>query len=645
MIPLAGHAATSIAFVAATMGCLLALRAAHRREKASSAVLLAGIALVGLGLAAVLMEAALVGHDFSVDYVSRIGSRGTPLLYTVASLWGALEGSIVLWALLLAAVTVLLVVRTDAATRPLLPIALAVLLGVLAVFAFVVAGPGNPWGRVSPLPADGPGPNPLLRNHPLMAIHPPILYTGFVTLAVPFALTIAALVRGRLDEAWLRAVRRWTLGAWAFLTAGLVLGAWWSYAVLGWGGYWGWDPVENVALLPWLTATALLHLARTERAHVRRPGALVMMAIASFALTVLATLVTRSGLLDSVHAFSTSGLGPLLLALLAVSLTVAVVAALRGLPPTTPAPRSVRDTALVAGSALLVAVAAIVVLGTLAPVATELLGLGRSTIGAPYFERFVAPLAALVVGLLGVGPVLARTLPATRRAALVAPALVATALAVALVMTGAGAAAVAGTCVAAFALGASVVALLGPMRSPRHAPPTGRRSRGRRIGGILAHAGIAVVALVVVLSRTGERVETVSVDPGATVSVLGRSLRYAGPVTATSDDRVTTAAGLELSGDGAPVPLAPELALIGQSSQAVTTPAILSSPVTDLYVTLLGIDEAGRATLRVGVHPFVFWLWPGGLLAAVGGLLLVAPRRPEPALAHRLSVDPIGEVA
>ena len=290
--------------------------------------------------------------------MAQVGSRATPLLYTIASLWGALEGSILFWAGLLASLTALLVLRTAARDERRLPPALAVLFGLLVFFLGIVVGPGNPWGRVSPVPADGPGPNPLLQNHPLMAIHPPLLYLGLVGLAIPFALTISALFRGELDRVWLAAARRWTLGAWVGLSAGLVLGAWWSYAVLGWGGYWAWDPVENVALLPWLTATAFLHSAMVQARRGSLVAWNVALVVASFSLTLLATLITRSGILSSVHAFTNTPIGPLFLALVAGVVTSSVLLAIWRLPAGPPGgPLGARGVAFLVNNLLLVAVA------------------------------------------------------------------------------------------------------------------------------------------------------------------------------------------------------------------------------------------------------------------------------------------------
>jgi len=263
-------------------------------------------------VAVAVMERALVTHDFSLSYVAANGSRETPLLFTVSSLWGALQGSILLWTLILAIYTVAVVVKfRKRVTDPLVAWATLVMFAVGAFFFALMLGPANPFTKVSgTVPIDGPGPNPLLQNHPLMVVHPPMLYAGYVGFSVPFAFAVAALVTGRLGEGWLLETRRWTLLAWGFLSVGIVLGAWWSYEVLGWGGYWAWDPVENASFLPWLCGTAFLHSVMVqERRGMLRVWNLSLV-LATFSLTILGTFLTRSGVLDSVHAFTDSSIGP-----------------------------------------------------------------------------------------------------------------------------------------------------------------------------------------------------------------------------------------------------------------------------------------------------------------------------------------------
>ncbi|HEX2064677.1 MAG TPA: cytochrome c biogenesis protein CcsA, partial [Acidimicrobiales bacterium] len=282
--------------------------------------------LAAAAVAALVMERALLTHDFSLKYVAENHSRATPLLYTVASLWAALEGSIILWALVLAGYLAVMARHfRSRAEDPLVGWATVTGLVVAAFFFALMVGPANPFREVAgTIPTDGPGPNPLLQNHPLMAVHPPMLYLGYVGFTIPFSFAVAALVTGRVGEGWLVETRRWTLFAWGFLTVGIVLGAWWSYEVLGWGGYWAWDPVENASFLPWLTGTAYIHSVMVqERRGMLRVWNLSLL-IATFSLTILGTFLTRSGVLNSVHAFTESGIGPAILAFFALVVAVGV---------------------------------------------------------------------------------------------------------------------------------------------------------------------------------------------------------------------------------------------------------------------------------------------------------------------------------
>ncbi|HVJ95981.1 MAG TPA: cytochrome c biogenesis protein CcsA, partial [Acidimicrobiia bacterium] len=267
-----------------------------------------------------IMQSALFAHDFSIKFVSENVARATPGLYTFTAAWSALEGSILLWVLALAIYVAATAFRfRKRYDEPLVAWAALVQYGVLLFFFALMFFAANPFKEVTgTIPLDGRGPNPLLQNHPLVAIHPPMLYAGYVGFTIPFSFAIAALVTGRFGEGWLGSVRRTTLIAWGFLTAGIVLGAWWSYAVLGWGGYWGWDPVENASLLPWLTATAFIHSAMVqERRGMLRVWNLSLV-VATFCLTILGTFLTRSGVVNSVHAFSESSIGPWLLTFLGI---------------------------------------------------------------------------------------------------------------------------------------------------------------------------------------------------------------------------------------------------------------------------------------------------------------------------------------
>jgi cytochrome c biogenesis factor len=369
-------------------------------------VLVAGL------LAAGVMEWALLTHDFSLEYVARNGSRSTPVLYTVASLWGALEGSILLWALVLGGYLTAMVRRfRTRADDPLFSWALLTGLVVAAFFFGLMLGPANPFRLVGGVvPADGPGPNPLLQNHPLMAFHPPILYLGYVGFTVPFSFAVGALVTGRLGEGWLVEARRATLLAFGALTVGIVLGGWWSYEVLGWGGYWAWDPVENASFLPWLTATAYLHSVLVqERRGMLRVWNLSLL-VATFCLTIFGTFLTRSGVINSVHSFTQSAIGPILLGFLVVVMVVSVgliawrADRLRS-PGRIDSPLS-REGAFLANNLLFAAFALVVLLGTVFPLVAEAYDGRQLSVGEPYFDSMTRPIGFVLLFLMAVAPAL-----------------------------------------------------------------------------------------------------------------------------------------------------------------------------------------------------------------------------------------------
>jgi len=320
MLSMIGSISVIVAFLAAIVVTVSGIVGGFRRNQTLIDVARWGSYLMfaAMTVAFVTMEIALLTHDFSVEYVSRVGSRETPAYYTAISLWSSLDGSILFWGWILAAYAALVAyVQRDSRSR-LTPFASGVMGFVAIFFLGLLVGPASPFGTVFPVPANGPGPNPLLQNHPLMGLHPPMLYFGYVGLTVPFAFAIAALLSGKLDEEWIRTTRRWTVAPWAFLSVGIVGGAWWSYEVLGWGGYWAWDPVENASFLPWLTATAFLHSVMVqERRGMLKTWNLTLI-ISTFLLVLFGTFLTRSGVLESVHAFTEGIIGPLFLGFIAI---------------------------------------------------------------------------------------------------------------------------------------------------------------------------------------------------------------------------------------------------------------------------------------------------------------------------------------
>ena len=614
-------------------------------------------------VACVALEVALVTHDFSLRYVAENGGRDVPLYYRVTALWAALEGSLLLWLLVLTGLTLVVAARPPARAAPLHPWASAVLTGLSAAFFAVAVAGGNAFERVDPVPADGPGPNPLLQDAPLMGIHPPLLYLGYVGLAVPFAYAVAALVHpGRDEESaalqreWPRVVRGWTIAAWAALSAGSVLGAWWSYAVLGWGGYWAWDPVENASLLPWLTATALLHALLVQERRAALPVWGLSLACASFLLVVLGTFLTRSGVVDSVHAFSASTIGPLLLALL-VGLLAGVLALFTWragrLGPVRPlgAPLS-RESVLVANNVVLVSVAAVVLLGTLLPALVQALTGEQVAVGEPYFERFVVPAALVLLVLMAVGPLVRwrADSPASLASRAAPPVLAAAAAALAGALAGAEGRVLPVLGLAAAVATTPVRELAGDLAS-RSARSRLLRRR-RRYGAHLAHLGLALAAVAVSVSAAHTSVVEDRLSPGETVTAAGTTVRLVAVERVRDARFMAVEAVVEVERDGkAEPPLRPRLSFWPEHEMVVGTPAVRSGVTGDVYVTVTAAAEDGRwADVRLAVNPLLPWLWASGAVMVVGAALAGFPgrgpaARPGPPVPRQLAADPPAEGA
>ena len=406
-----GAAALRAGVFLALWGTGAAVYAAWKRDgRALASAKVAAVVVLGLvGLAALSMMFALATHDFSILYVAQNNARETPLFYSIIGLWAALEGSILLWTAILAGATAFVAFRGTAAIPRLGTTAVAVLFAMLTFFLLLVTTPAaDPFVRLAFPPDNGAGPNPLLQNHPLMALHPPLLYLGYVLTSVPFAYAIASLILGEGGDRWLVATRRYALVSWALLGVGIVAGAWWSYAVLGWGGYWAWDPVENAAIMPWLTATAYLHSVMVEeKRRLLRTWNLALV-VATFSLTILGTFLTRSGVVNSVHSFTQSALGPILLGYLVAILVVSVGLLLwrsgrlqdRG-PVGTPLSR---EAIFLFQNVVFVAATLTVLLGTLYPLIAEAISGAQLSIGGPYFDRVEIPLALALLFLMGIGP-------------------------------------------------------------------------------------------------------------------------------------------------------------------------------------------------------------------------------------------------
>jgi cytochrome c-type biogenesis protein CcmF len=595
----------------------------------------------GCVVAVVAMEHALITHDFSLAFVAQNNSRETPLFFSVTGLWSALQGSILLWVLILCGYGAIVCWRyRRKLADPLIAIAVAVVFAVATFFFALIAGPADPFAATrGAIPFDGAGPNALLQDNVLVAVHPVFLYLGYVGFTVPFAFAIASLVTGRVGEGWLIETRRFAVIAWGFLTVGIVLGAWWSYQVLGWGGFWGWDPVENAALLPWLTATAYLHSVMVqERRGLLRIWNLTLL-IATFALTILGTFLTRSGVVQSVHAFSDSGLGPALIAFFA-----AIVACGIGLigwrgdklrsPGGIDAPIS-REGAFLVNNLLFAAFALVVLLGTVFPLFDQAFTNQSVTIGRPYFDTFAVPLGLALLVMMAIAPVLPwrKASSGVLRARLVLPAWCAVAAVVACVLGG-----VRGlTPLAAFGLGAFAATsalrqlVLASVGAHRRGLGWWRGIIGRANGGMVVHLGVVAVAVgLAAASSFGERTE-IALHPGQTVTFDGHTVELLSVKRFSDPNRSGVEAVIKVDGRGI---YKPAIDVFRGDTEGVATPSIDSTAFADVYLaagsggfTLGARRSPSTASLDVIVQPLIVWLWSGGLLCGLGAFLAAVPGR------------------
>ena len=655
MIPSIGHTSIVLGLgltVYAVIAHLLAARGGDPRLAISARRAVIG-SFVAAAIGCAAMMISLLTHDFSVRYVAENNATTTPPFISIISLWAALEGSILFWTLLATGWASLVLYRYRDRHRQLMPWVGATLASVNAFFFAVMTWPGNPFVLTSPAAAEGSGPNALLQNHPFMALHPPLLYLGYTGLAVPFAFGIAALATRRLDEEWLRIVRRWTLIPWTFLTLGIVAGAWWSYEVLGWGGYWAWDPVENAALLPWLTATAFVHSAMVaERRGGLRiwTGALV---IATFVLTLVGTFLTRSGVVASVHSFTQSAIGPWFLGGILVALTGSLTLLAWRLPQLIgggrPSGTVSRESAFLLNNVLFLGVTFAVLFGTLLPLFVAGTSGDTISVGAPWFNTVTVPIFVALLFLMGVGPALpwGTASWATTRQRFTVPLVVAIGVTVAALALGMRAWGPLGTLGLAVFVGAIMIdEVVRGARARAHghaedpATATWRlatRNR-RRYGGYAVHIGVLVMAVSVAISSGMASDRTVTLAPGETATIADYRIRHDQLVVEplASDPRVIeTRAEVTYSGPQSGS-LGTALRDYPNSQTAIAAPAVRTSLAEDLYVTLLASDPAsGAVTLHLFVNPLVVWIWIGGAIVAIGAVFAAWPER----RARRVAVE------
>ena len=646
MIATIGHSSVLAALLLALWGMIAPILGSRTEQKAfftsTRVAILGQFALVTA--ASLSLIYALVTTDFSIKYVAFNTTRATPVYYRITGLWGALEGSLLLWEWILIIFSGLVAWIYKDHHRELMPWVLMIFSTVSAFFLSVIAFASNPFDPIFPPPPDGRGLNPLLEDANMIT-HPPLLYTGFVGLAVPYAFAMAALIRGKLDEAWIVTTRRWTITAWFFLTMGNLVGAWWSYHVLGWGGYWAWDPVENAAFMPWLPATAFLHSVQVqERRRMLKVWNLSLIIIA-FSLTIFGTFLTRSGVLSSIHAFSSGPVGTVFLAFLAFVLLASFgllayrADQLRGQPELDSVVS--RESAFLLNNVVLVSALFTIFLGTIFPLISEAVTGVQVSVGAPYFNSVTAPLFLLTVFLMGVGPMIA-----WRKASwdnfkrnFLWPSVASLALGLALaVWRVRDFLPLLGFTLSAFvvftiffdtALAARARHRIVGERVVSALMALARRNQ-RRYGGLIVHLGVVLIFLGIAGSMSYSIEREATLQLGEALSIGRYHVQFEGLRGSQQPTHYRVEAAFRVFNQGHELGvMSPALKFFPSQQSPVGRAVFRSTLSEDLYLILSGFSELqqNRATLKVLMRPLLTWIWLGGIVIALGTLVAIWPVR------------------
>jgi len=601
-------------------------------------------------LASIGLWTALMTRDFSLEYVAGHISAAMPSVYVFTSFWSGQAGSLLFWALILSMYGTIAIATSRARNGELIPWATGTLSAILLFFIATTCFKANPFIRLPFTPLDGRGMNPQLQN-PGMALHPPNLYLGYVATAIPFAFAIAALFAKKLDAEWLSVVRRWALLSWFFLTIGIVLGMWWAYVELGWGGYWAWDPVENSSFLPWLTTTAFLHsiMIQEKRGMLRKWN--VVLVIVSFLLAIFGTFITRSGIIESVHSFAQSPVGPWFATFffLCTGISIYLVGIrLRDLEAKAELESMVsREAAFLYNNLVLCGIAFAVLWGTVFPILSEWAGKPKITVGPPFFNTVNIPLGLLLLALTGIGPLIAwrKASVSNLRRQFAGPALTGVAVGVALIVLGMrDVYALVAYALCGFVTGTIVQEFYKGIRARQsihgESIVTGfvrlvARNR-RRYGGYIVHAGIVMLfaAFAGLAFRTEHDVTLKTGEAFETKDPYGHQWRFVsqGVSTSNSIDRDVVAVGLEMFRDGKRMGvISSEKRTYVDSRrnplfQPTTEVAIHTTAKLDTYLVLAGVRGPDIAELRVTFNPLVVWVWIGGFLMMIGGLVVMWPQ-------------------
>jgi cytochrome c-type biogenesis protein CcmF len=610
-----------------------------------------------LALATICLEVAIFRHDFNVAYVAARTSRNLPTFYLWSALYSGQEGSLLFWATVLSLFATLAQVLTGARHRAYLPFVAAVTCLVTAFFVTVMLSAANPFARLAFTPADGSGMNPQLQN-PGMVFHPPMLYLGYISITIPFAFAVAALLSKKLDVDWLVAIRKWTLVSWLFLSIGLLIGMWWAYVELGWGGYWAWDPVENAALLPWLVMTAFLHsvMIQEKRGMLKKWN--LALVLGAWLLSIFGTFLTRSGVIASVHSFTQSPVGYFFLVFILVAAAAIVVLYATRLPlleaEATLESMVSREASFLFNNLFLIGIAFAVLWGTMLPILTEwVLGV-KYTVKGPWFNTVIVPIGLALLLLTGIGPLIAwrrASIPNLKRQFAVPTT---TGLFVLLILLVAGMRdlyAVLAIAFGGFVMG-TVVQEFGRGAAARHrqfgeplalaALRLVGRNR-RRYGGYIVHTGI--VLLFIAFSGMAFKTETqATLRPGESATLRSPyghvyTFTHLGISQYDALNRRVTAALVDVSIDGKPMgrlktEKRQHVDALGRNTfEPSTEVGIRSGLREDLYVVLGGlVNGTEQAVYRFTINPLVWWVWFGGYVLVAGGLIVLWPGGGPPAV-------------
>ena len=646
-------AALGLILYAALAGGWAAWRGRRRLLDSAANALLAAFAATGV--ASLVLVAALAGRDFSFEYVARSTSRELPMGYTLAAFWSGQAGSLLLWLLVLTGAGSAALLLNRRLVREVLPWTVPIIAGVAAFFAFLVVGVASPF-ETQPAPADGAGMTPSLQN-PYMMAHPPMLYLGFVGLTIPFAFAMAALASRRTDERWIVATRRWTLGAWTFLGFGILLGAKWAYEEVGWGGWYAWDPVENAALMPWLVATAFLHSVMVQEKKGMLRVWNVVLVTGAFALSLFGTFITRSGVLNSIHSFTESSIGPFFLGFIVVVLASSIALILSRLPFLRARTRLEslvsREAAFLYNNLFLVALALTILWGVLYPLVSEAVRGVAVSVGAPYYDFFAVVFGLPLVLLMGIGPVVAWRRASLRALGrqLVWPAAIALLVGAALLVGGAGSspAGLVGYTFAAFVLTTIVLEFVRGTRARKSLGTAGwwsafsglvARNR-RRYGGYVVHAAIVLLLVGAVGIGAFSTTREARLEPGQSLAVGDYRLAYAQTEQRRGANAQELRARLDVyRGDE-------RLGTMRAGKNRYLAEEETSNEVgirtdwlrgEDLFVIADQFNADGSVYLKVLVNPLVNLIWLAGLVFVLGSVVAMWPdAREQRRLAQRFA--------